>query len=431
MTRMIKTISILSVLLTAAAMLLVGCAQTTVSSGFDALENGNYPRALAYFEQALTQNPDDLRAKQGLGEVYFHQKDYSAARELFVQVRKADPKYGRASLYLGLAYEEQNDLSGAAAVYESYLLYAEDSQLANQIKGRLLYVRNQDLLRQVKEAIAFEKQQKPGVTTENSVGVLPFLPEDETSEMLKPLATGLAAAINYDLSQIGSIKVVERQKLRYLLDELKLVEGGYTAEESSPRLGRIVGAEHLVSGSVGSTGDEEISVNSGISDIATNSYSPALQQQETMDHLLDLQKRITFAIIDSLGIQLTPEERNAIGKIPTTNFDAFLAYSRGIDALDRGDYDQALSLFDRATVLDPGFTQAVSLQQEARLLEIGSGSPEEFAAAAGAGLVDIEVVAPLPGEDIFQLDEPTEDPRATDPADAGETGQATVGGRIR
>lgn len=415
-----------------AAMLLVGCAQTKVGSGFEALDAGNYPRAQAYFENALADNPDDLRAKQGLGEVYYHQNDYAEAERLFEEVRKADPKNGRASLYLGLTHEEQDDFEGAARIYRSYLLYDEDSQLARQIHGRLLYVHNQDLLQQVKEALAFEKQQTTNMTTtENSIGVLPFLPEGENAEMLKPLAIGLAAAINYDLSQISSLRVVERQKLRYLLDELQLVEGGYTAEEESPRLGRIVGAEHLVSGSVGEAGDEEITVNSGISDVTTNSYSPALQQQETMDRLLDLQKRITFAIIDSLGIQLTPEERSQLGQLPTTNFEAFLAYSRGVDALDRGDYNQAESLFDRAATIDPGFSQAMSLQQEAQLLELGSGSPDEFAASAGTSFSGTATGGGLPMEEIFQIGEPNTDPRATDEIGGGDTGQATVGGRIR
>ena len=111
-------------------MLVVGCAQTTVKSGFDALDNGNYPRAKAYFEQALYENPDNLRAQQGLGEVLYYQQEYDDSRQFFSQVRKADPSSGRAALYLGLLNEQTDDLSGAAAVYESYLLYDDDSDLA-------------------------------------------------------------------------------------------------------------------------------------------------------------------------------------------------------------------------------------------------------------------------------------------------------------
>ena len=248
--------------------------------------------------------------------------------------------------------------------------------------------------------------------------------------MLQPLATGLAAAINYDLSQISSIRVVERQRLRYLLDELKLVEEGLTAEDASPRLGRIVGAEHLVSGSVGAVGDDEIAVSSGISDTHEGVYSPALQTQETFGRLMQLQKRITFAIIDSLGITLTPEERDAIAKVPTEDFQAFLVFSRGLDALDRGDYSEAASLFERASVADPGFSQAIAMQQEAQLLDLGAGSVEDFAASGLEALTGVEGIVPG-AEDIFELRESLLDPRATEEPSAAESGTATVGGRIR
>lgn len=416
-------------LLLALILLLAGCAPSSVNSGFDALQSANYSRARAYFELALEKNPDDLRAQEGLGEVLFYTKDYAGAQQQLQKVLMKDPKYGRASLFLGLTLEEQGDLSSAAAVYESYLLYDKDSPLARQITGRRLYVKNQELRQQVKDAIAFEKQGTAGAPEGDAVGVLPFLPSDSTSQVLGPLATGIAAAINYDLSQISSIKVVERQKLRYLLDELNLTKQGYTEAESSPRLGRIVGAEHLVSGSVGAAGGDEVSVSSGISDVAKDSYTPALQQQETMAKLLELQKKITFAIIDSLGIQLTPEERNKIGKLPTEDFDAFLAYSRGIDALDEGDYSQATEFFERATTLDPNFTQAANLQQEAQLLDLGSGTPDAFASTADVAGPGVGTTPP-PIENVFDLPEPITDPRATDETSAGDTGEATVGGKI-
>ncbi len=74
--------------------------------------------------------------------------------------------------------------------------------------------------------------------------------------------------------------------------------------------------------------------------------------------LFQIEKEIVFAAIDHLGIRLTTEEKKRIGQYATRNFNAFKAYSRGLDQYDLGNFSSALLLFREAVNLDPNFALA-------------------------------------------------------------------------
>jgi len=411
-------------------LVMIGCSQTSVQLGNRAVASGNYSLAKAHFEQALQKNPNDFVARRGLGQVYFHLKEYSEASRQLELARDIRPDDGLTCLYLGMVKEATGDYSAAAVVYGRHLLRSgRESKLDRRVEGRLLYVHNQELRQQVKQTLQFETALSGDSIPGNTVGVLPFLLSGTGGDPLKPLATGLAAAVWYDLSQISQIKLVERQQMKYILDELALVESGFTTEGSSPRLGRIVQAGHLVNGNLQLTGESSLSFQSGIYNTRDSLYQVAINSQERFAKLVQLQKRTSFAIIDALGITLTPAEQNAITKIPTDNFEAFLAYSRGLDELDDGNYESAHDYFTQAATIDPGFEQAVNLQEESGLLLENGGALEEFEAQIATTFTGEPGMGETPLEDIFDITEPTTDPRSDDDP-VVESGSVEIGGSI-
>ena len=75
-----------------------------------------------------------------------------------------------------------------------------------------------------------------------------------------------------------------------------------------------------------------------------------------------------------MGVQLAPAEQDAINQRPTQNIQAFLAYSRGLVAQDRGDYGAAQAEFNDAANLDPNFRAAS--QSAASAGELSSASQQ-------------------------------------------------------
>ena len=100
---------------------------------------------------------------------------------------------------------------------------------------------------------------------------------------------------------------------------------------------------------------------------------------------------MVFQLLDRLGITLTPGERTAISERPTHDVTAFLLYSRGLEAADRGDFAAAAASFSAAAARDPGFTAASQQAAASQAAQTAAATPPaEVAAAAGAASVTPE-----------------------------------------
>jgi len=112
---------------------------------------------------------------------------------------------------------------------------------------------------------------------------------------------------------------------------------------------------------------------------ATGAFGRAPRRTATFKQLLDLEKQLVFGLTSELGIQLTEAERQRILRQGTKNLAAFLAYSTGLEALDRGDYRAAGGAFAQAVRADPSFQQAQQQQQAAEAAPVLQASPGDLA----------------------------------------------------
>ena len=114
-------------------------------------------------------------------------------------------------------------------------------------------------------------------------------------------------------------------------------------------------------------------------DVINNRFPKFTAMSDALENLFKLEKDIVFNIIDQMGIQLTMEEKRKIQRIPTKNLQAFIAYSIGLEMLDSGNFDGAISQFQKSIRLDPNFVPAKTKAQESGSLNQSSGTKEQFA----------------------------------------------------
>ncbi|MCJ7812186.1 CsgG/HfaB family protein, partial [bacterium] len=110
----------------------------------------------------------------------------------------------------------------------------------------------------------------PVFAADNTLAILDF--ENNSffnPEEYQPLAKGLSEMMITELNQVEALQVVERQKLRSLIDELKLSQSGILSEESSVEVGKMLGAQHLVFGSYMVTPDKKIRIDVRIVKVET------------------------------------------------------------------------------------------------------------------------------------------------------------------
>jgi len=247
----------------------------------------------------------------------------------------------------------EKSLSEYSKCYKSKPL----SGVGRELKSRMKVLLRKQLAEEAKESVQNEKLIPVASIPENTVTVLYFRNLSGVAKW-DPLQKGLARLLITDLAQVKSIRVVERLRLQLLMEELKLGMSDIADESTALRMGKLLGARRIINGAIASLGGERIRLNALYTEVETDQMLAQRAVQGTVDKFFTLEKKLAFKIVDSMGITLTQEERNAISKIPTESFAAFLAYCRGLDYDDRGMYKKAEAEFQRAAELDPNFMQA-------------------------------------------------------------------------
>ena len=195
-----------------------------------------------------------------------------------------------------------------------------------------------------------------------TVAVLPLVVAGDST--VQPLSRGLAELITTDLAYIRTLRLLERLQIGMLLDELKLGQSERVDPATAARVGRLLRAERLVQGTatIPARGPVQLSAT-----VVTGSgvVRPVGQVSGPFAKLLDLEKQVVFELAAQLGLELTQAERERILHQGPKSLAAFLAYSRGLEAMDRGDYGAAARHFRSAAQADPSFQAAREGQQTA------------------------------------------------------------------
>ncbi|HET7790324.1 MAG TPA: tetratricopeptide repeat protein [Gemmatimonadales bacterium] len=314
------------------------------------------PEAIPALEAQRAQAPIDPSINLKLARAYYAASRFADARAALAVVLTSQPQNSEARAYLGLIYEGLNQFDSARTTYNSLLANKPSRGVQKLLQGRLALLAQAELHYTARQALAREsllvKTPPPG----NTVAVLPFRYVGQDT-LLKPLERGLAALVVTDLSQVKTLRLVEREQMQVLLDEMHLGASSRTDPSTGARSGYLVGAAEVVQGQFQDQNrairlDASVvrATDAGIA--ATGSGSDQLAQ------LFDIEKQVVLQLLDKMGVTLTPAERVAISERPTKDIQAFLLYSRGLQAEEQGNYAAAAEAFSAAAQRDPGFSAA-------------------------------------------------------------------------
>lgn len=338
------------------------------------------PDDIPRLEQQAAQAPASDAAVQ-LGQAYMIAGRHEDAEQVLRTAIDAGAIDGLAHLYLGLAHEEQKEWGDARSAYERYLAVGSDTNVRSQLRARLGLVARAELKEQAKLALEREQILSQEAPTPNTLAVMP-LQISGVSEELRPLQSALADMMVTDLSVTPAVKPVERVRLQALLDEMLLGQAGFT-EGVTNRAGRLLKAENVVQGAITMTGEQQIRIDGDVLLTEQRSSRGTVSGEQSLEAIFDLEKQIVFQIYDRLGVTLTAQERERINGNRTSNLIAFIAYGRGLEALDRGNYTEARAHFGEASRIDPGFSQArIQRNEAAQMQQAASVSTLEIASSA-------------------------------------------------
>jgi tetratricopeptide (TPR) repeat protein len=341
------------------------------------------PADIPVLEEAVSQDPENTISRTQLGMAYYKADRFQDALSQLSLAVEAGSEEAATFLYLGLANEAMEDWAAARSAYTRYMEVGRSDPLRAELERRLVLIVRNELQSQARSAIAQEAELATAAPLPRSVAVFPFQLVSENDDLM-PLQVAMADMMITDLSISNALTVLERTQIQSLLDEMAMTDAGYTDAASGARAGRLLQAEHVVQGALTTLGDDNLRFDANVLNTVQSSSAGSLSAQDLLEGLFDMEKEIVFQVIDVLGAQLTPAEREAINENRAENILAFLAYGRGLVALDNGDYAGAQQFFQQATDLDPEFSMADNKVTEAADLTDATSRTTADVATAGA-----------------------------------------------
>lgn len=355
-----------------------GCATTPIKQGMQQTQSQDYETAIQTFEALLeTGEADSAKVMTELGITYFKMKNMDKAFPILLQSFLKDTTNTRTLFYLALIYEMKEKYPYALDMYQRYHELVKSKTRKKRIEGRIYRIARKKLQKEMRQTLADESRLNTADIKENSVAVFYFI-NAGNNQKLNPLQKGLTDMLITDLSKVNQLSVIERSRLQALLDEMKLSASGMTAPETSPRVGKLLGASKIIRGTYMDTGDKKFRMDAGLIRINSNQPMTTTSVQGDFLKLFQLEKDLVFKVIDEMNIQLSQTERDAIEIIPTENILAFMAYCKGLDYEDRGMFPQAIQSFNEAVKRDPKFEKARQNITKVQNINAASSDIAEF-----------------------------------------------------
>ena len=329
------------------------------------------PQSIPSLEAERSQRPQDANTLARLGVAYFKAGRFQDARTVLDTAVARDPGNGIAAIYLGMTAEQLGDFAAARTAYRHCLAIVSNGELKRTAQQRLALADRNEMEYQARQALANESALAAMPPESNTVAVMPFSYTGADSAM-QPLGRGLAQLLVTDLAKSRQVRVLERERMQAIVNELKLSDSARADPAAALRSGRLLRAARVVQGSIADRPGNQLEVDAAVVDVGSAGVRATARGQDLLIRLFDIEKQLALTLFTNMGIQLTPAEQAAINQRPTENLQSFLAYSRGLEAQDQGDFGAAQADFDRAATLDPTFRAATQSAANATNLSAAS-----------------------------------------------------------
>ncbi|MFQ5603605.1 MAG: CsgG/HfaB family protein [bacterium] len=313
------------------------------------------------FAQAGEKNMELQEAIQLFNNGKF-QKSIELLQRLVATKTLSKEDYLEASEYLAVAYVSTGKDIKAEEVFAQVLnreprYKPSDSWWPHQ---RLMA----DYYRSVKKAgMSLSLQSKgPGIKT---IAIIDFENNSVTdADKYANLGSALSKILISDFSVLSKLKVVERERLQFLIEELKLTEtkiGGKTVvdPEYAPRIGKLLGAHSFVFGSFIRLGDT-FRMDVRLVKTETGEIFKTASVEGKPDKIFDLAKKLTLKITKDLDVDIQKAERKKLDKLGEDDIpiEALALFGDAMAKANDEAYKDAFVKLEEALAVAPNFQKA-------------------------------------------------------------------------
>ena len=171
------------------------------------------------------------------------------------------------------------------------------------------------------------------------------------------IGTGLAQSFLGDFSKISSLKIVERDKIDFLIKEQQLAASGMVDQSTAIKAGKILSAHLMIFGGFTQIDKNNTIMIARVVNVETSEVMAVLDQKGGSNYF-EMEKELVKKICDQLDILLSEQETKEVELGGTESLDATAQYALGLEFEDKYDYPKAFEHFKKACEIDPNFIEA-------------------------------------------------------------------------
>jgi non-specific serine/threonine protein kinase len=182
-----------------------------------------------------------------------------------------------------------------------------------------------------------------------SIAVLPFADMSQEKDQ-DYFCEGIAEEVITSLAQVRTLRVASR------ISSFQFKGAPLDSRE----IGRRLGVRHLLEGSVRKARDR-LRITIELADVEAGYCLWSERYDRDMKDIFAIQEEIARNVVQALQLTLSPSQREALGKLPTTDVEAYEYYLKGrmfFYQYSRRGIEFARQMFSKAIELDPGYSLA-------------------------------------------------------------------------
>ncbi|KAA0221484.1 hypothetical protein EDS67_28325 [candidate division KSB1 bacterium] len=206
------------------------------------------------------------------------------------------------------------------------------------------------------------------LTSEAGIKTVAILDFDNNSindaDKLANLGKGLADIVITDLAALTKLKVVERERIQFITEEIQRSEATVQGQplvnpEFAVRLGKLLGAQSVLIGSYMKI-DKKLRIDVRLVKTETSEIIKTDHVEGSPAEVLNLAKKLAIKISENLEVAVNKVDEERIDRLQQKEIplEAAMAYSEALNMLDQERYHDARTMLARALKLAPSFKMA-------------------------------------------------------------------------
>lgn len=167
------------------------------------------------------------------------------------------------------------------------------------------------------------------------------------NETMNSVAVGVSELLQVYLAQ-NEVRVVERERFLDIMQEQALGSQGFSEPASAVRIGALLGANKVITGSANLVNGELVII-AHILDVQTAGIQASKKVMGKPENLSDLSLNLAGQLAQALNVHYVPATADDLEKFPNGS----LYFLKGLGFFNAGNYDQALADFMLCGDVDP------------------------------------------------------------------------------